>query len=141
MAGVDILCSAKRDCRRQPHPSARPSTAAAAKDPQDCILARALASRNEDRDRTSPRGSRRRERQQALKSCKPVKFVPFDPVSKRTEATVTDANGSTITVTKGAPQAIVDLVKPAADIAQRVKQTVDGLAAKGSRALAVARSE
>ena len=67
--------------------------------------------------------------------------MPFDPVSKRTEATVTDADGKTVIVTKGAPQVIVDLAKPPADVAQRVKTTVDELAAKGSRALAVARSE
>ena len=44
-------------------------------------------------------------------------------------------------VTKGAPQAIVDFVKPTAEVAQKVKDTVAALAAKGSRALAVARSD
>jgi H+-transporting ATPase len=62
-------------------------------------------------------------------------------VSKRTEATLTDAHGKTVVVTKGAPQVIVDLAKPPADVAQRVKAAVDELAAKGSRALGVARSE
>src|SRR6516165_5841948 len=79
--------------------------------------------------------------QATLKTYKQVKFVPFDPVSKRTAATVTDAQGKSVVVSKGAPQVIVDLAKPAADVAQRVKTTVDGLAAKGSRALGVARSE
>jgi H+-transporting ATPase len=62
-------------------------------------------------------------------------------VTKRTEATVTEPQGKTIVVTKGAPQVIVDLAKPSVDVAQRVKTTVDELAAKGSRALGVARSE
>src|SRR5262249_26405915 len=79
--------------------------------------------------------------QTALKTYKQVKFVPFDPVSKRTAATVTDAQGKSVMVSKGAPQVIVDLAKPPADVAQRVKTTVDELAAKGSRALGVARSE
>ena len=57
--------------------------------------------------------------------------MPFDPVTKRTEATVTDAQGKTVVVTKGAPQVIVELAKPTADVAQRVKKTVDELAAKG----------
>jgi H+-transporting ATPase len=43
-------------------------------------------------------------------------------------------------VAKGAPQAIVDLAKPSADTVDKVKQTVAALAAKGSRALGVARS-
>src|SRR2546428_2425740 len=44
-------------------------------------------------------------------------------------------------VSKGAPQVSVDPARPPADVAQRVKTTVDELAAKGSRALGVARSE
>jgi H+-transporting ATPase len=44
-------------------------------------------------------------------------------------------------VTKGAPQVIAALAHLAPDAAQRAKRTVDELAAKGSRALAVARSE
>ena len=141
MAGVDILCSDKTGTLTKNQLTLGDPVLFAAKDPQDCILAAALASKIEDRDAIDTAVIAALKDQQALKSRKPVKFVPFDPVSKRTEATVTDANGNTITVTKGAPQAIVDLVKPAADVAQRVKQTVEGLAAKGSRALAVARSE
>jgi H+-transporting ATPase len=141
MAGVDILCSDKTGTLTKNQLTLGDPVLFAAKDPQDCILAAALASKIEDRDAIDTAVIAALKDQQALKSCKPVKFVPFDPVSKRTEAAVTDANGNTITVTKGAPQAIVDLVKPAADVAQRVKQTVEGLAAKGSRALAVARSE
>jgi len=79
--------------------------------------------------------------QNALKAYKQTRFLPFDPVTKRTAATVTDAEGKSLVVTKGAPQVIVDLAKPVADIAERVKTTVDELAAKGSRALGVARSE
>jgi H+-transporting ATPase len=44
-------------------------------------------------------------------------------------------------VAKGAPQAIVNLAEPPAEIAARIKRTVDDLAARGFRALAVARSE
>jgi H+-transporting ATPase len=46
-----------------------------------------------------------------------------------------------VMVSKGAPQVILDLAKPSADVVARVKKTVDELAAKGSRALGVARSE
>ena len=40
-------------------------------------------------------------------------------MSKRTEATITDAQGKSVVVAKGAPQVIVDLAKPTADVAQR----------------------
>lgn len=80
--------------------------------------------------------------QNALKRFRPEKFIPFDPVTrKRTEATVIDGAGKSLRVAKGAPQAIVNLAEPPAEIAARIKRTVDDLAARGFRALAVARSE
>ena len=107
----------------------------------DCILTAALASKIEDRDAIDTAVIAALKDQNALKPYKQVKFVPFDPVSKRTAATVSDTQGKSVVVTKGAPQVIVDLARPPADVAQRVKTTVDELAAKGSRALGVARSE
>jgi H+-transporting ATPase len=53
---------------------------------------------------------------------------------------VTDDAGKSFVVAKGAPQAIVDLAKPASDLVEKIVQTVAALAAKGSRALGVARS-
>src|SRR5262249_48284090 len=52
-----------------------------------------------------------------------------------------DPQGKSVIVTKGAPQVVVDLAKPSAAVAERVKTTVDELAAKGLRALGVARSQ
>src|SRR5262249_53223206 len=95
----------------------------------------------EDRDAIDTAVIEALKDQKTLKAYKQAKFVPFDPVSKRTEATVTDAQGKSIVVTKGAPQVIAHLVKPPAPVEQRVKKAVDDLAAKGSRALGVARSE
>ena len=42
-------------------------------------------------------------------TVKQTAFVPFDPVNKRTVATVTDAQGRTFHYAKGAPQAIAEL--------------------------------
>ena len=39
-----------------------------------------------------------------------VHFQPFDPVHKRTEATVKGADGKQFKVTKGAPQVILAVV-------------------------------
>ena len=141
MAGVDILCSDKTGTLTKNQLTLGDPILFSAKSAQDCILAAALASKIEDRDAIDTAVIAALKDQSALKTYKQVKFVPFDPVSKRTEASVTDAQGKTVVVTKGAPQVIVDLAEPPADIAQRVKRAVDELAAKGSRALAVARSE
>jgi H+-transporting ATPase len=141
MAGVDILCSDKTGTLTKNQLTLGEPILFSAKSAQDCILAAALASKIEDRDAIDTAVIEALKDRNALKACKPLKFVPFDPVSKRTEATVMNAEGKNVVVTKGAPQVIVDLAKPPADVAQRVKQAVDELAAKGSRALGVARSE
>lgn len=141
MAGVDVLCSDKTGTLTKNQLSLSDPILFAGRDPQDCVLAAALASKIEDRDAIDTAVIAALKDPKALERWKQVKFVPFDPVMKRTAATVTDPSGRTVVVAKGAPQAIVDLVKPAPDVAQKVAQTVAVLAAKGSRALGVARSE
>jgi H+-transporting ATPase len=140
MAGVDILCSDKTGTLTQNRLTLNEPILFAAKDGQDCILAAALASRLEDRDAIDTAVIEALKDKDALKNYSLEKFTPFDPVSKRTQAAVRGPGGETIVVAKGAPQAIVDLAHPSAMVADRVKAVVDGLAAKGSRALAVARS-
>ena len=140
MAGVDILCSDKTGTLTKNVLTLSDPILFSDSDPQDCILAAALASRIEDRDAIDTAVIAALKDQSALQSWKQSRFVPFDPVTKRTEATVTDSSGNTVVVAKGAPQAIVDLAKPGADVAGKVADTVSDLAARGSRALGVARS-
>ncbi len=139
MAGVDILCSDKTGTLTKNQLTLGDPILLADTDPQDCILAAALASRIEDRDAIDTAVIAALKDPGAMKSWTLTKFTPFDPVTKRTEATLTDGTGQTLSVAKGAPQAILDLAKPAAEVAGKVQQTVSDLAAKGSRALGVAR--
>ena len=74
-----------------------------------------------------------------LKSYRQEKYVPFDPVNKRTEATACDAAGKVFRVTKGAPQVILGLAQLSAVDRAKAEQIVDSLAAQGYRAIAVAR--
>jgi H+-transporting ATPase len=141
MAGIDILCSDKTGTLTKNQLSLSDPILIDARDPQDCILAAALASRIEDRDAIDTAVIEALEDPDALKAWRQTRFMPFDPVSKRTEAVATDAGGKAVMFTKGAPQAIVDLAKPATEAAAKVEQTVADLAAKGYRALGVARSE
>ena len=62
-------------------------------------------------------------------------FQPFDPVHKRTEATVKAADGTTFKVTKGAPQVILALAADAATVKPAVEKAVNDFAARGFRAL------
>lgn len=69
-------------------------------------------------------------------------FVPFDPSTKRTEATVTGPDGVTFKVTKGAPQVILALCCPENydQVAVSVKSKVNEFGVRGIRSLAVART-
>jgi len=58
-----------------------------------------------------------------------VHFQPFDPVHKRTEATVKGADGTAFKVTKGAPQVILELSANAGQVKLAVEQAVNEFAA------------
>ena len=130
MAGVDILCSDKTGTLTKNQLTLADPILLEGKDAQDCILAAALASKIEDRDAIDTAVIKALKDQNALKRFRQEKFVPFDPVTKRTEATVIDEAGKSLRVAKGAPQAIVNLAEPPAEIADRIKRTVDDLAAQ-----------
>ncbi len=140
MAGVDILCSDKTGTLTKNQLTLGDPIPLDASDPQDIVLVAALASRSENSDVIDSAVLAALADPEALKAFTVTKFVPFDPVSKRTEAVVRDTGGRTMQVAKGAPHAIVDLAKPPDDIVKKVDQSVMELGAKGYRALGVARS-
>lgn len=63
-----------------------------------------------------------------------VKFVPFDPSTKMSEAIVTDSSGATLRVVKGAFAAVIGLTQAS----PYASTTANGLEAQGFRVLAVA---
>ncbi len=65
---------------------------------------------------------------------KMITFTPFDPATKMSEATATDATGSPQRIVKGAFAAVIGLVSPSAPAAAAAKELED----KGFRVLAVA---
>ncbi|MEM0048797.1 MAG: plasma-membrane proton-efflux P-type ATPase [Ignisphaera sp.] len=68
-----------------------------------------------------------------------IEFKPFDPSTKRTEATV-DIDGKRFLVTKGAPQIIAELIGNSPEVVEAMK-TVEEYANRGYRSLAVAIKE
>ncbi|MGA2645441.1 MAG: HAD-IC family P-type ATPase [Candidatus Sulfotelmatobacter sp.] len=63
-----------------------------------------------------------------------IKFVPFDPATKMSEATVVDAHGGTLRAVKGAFAAVIKMTEPTPTAAA----TAHELEEKGFRVLAVA---
>jgi len=62
-----------------------------------------------------------------------IQFIPFDPATKRSEA-IYEQQSSKLRVIKGAPDAVISLVRQAGSIAGEVER----LAGRGARVLAVA---
>lgn len=69
-------------------------------------------------------------------------FLPFDPVIKRTEATVRNKKtGKVFKTTKGAPQVILAMAHNFTEIEARVSAAVQDLADRGYRSLGVATTD
>lgn len=141
MAGMDILCSDKTGTLTQNRLTLGDPVTFEAKNVQELVLAGVLASKAEDQDPIDLAVIGELEDQGALKPFKQLKFVPFDPVGKRTEATVKDPQGQIFKVTKGAPQVILGLTQLNESVKAEADKVVNDFAAKGYRTLGVARAE
>jgi H+-transporting ATPase len=145
MAGMDILCSDKTGTITKNELTVGEVRAFANLTEKDVLLLGTLASREEDNDpidnavinktKTMP------EISQALRRYEVITFKPFDPVSKRTESTLKDSSGAMFKVSKGAPQIILSLSSNRAAMSAEVDEVVNAFAAKGYRALGVAKSD
>ena len=141
LAGADVLCADKTGTLTQNKLTLGDPFCLDAITADQLILAGALASQaaNDDTIDLAVLGGLKDK--QALKPYQVTHFTPFDPVHKRTEATVKGADGKTFKVTKGAPQVILALSANAAAVKSAVDKAVDDFAARGFRALGVARAD
>ena len=144
MAGMDILCSDKTGTITLNSISIGEIRTFPGFLEQDVIIAAARASNKESNDpidmavisrfdRLSPRPD--------TTSLETLDFVPFDPVSKFSKATVRELPGRLFEVAKGAPQAIASLAGTDGVLASTLDKWVTGFAEKGYRALGVAQTD
>ena len=141
IAGMDILCSDKTGTITKNELTLAEVVPFAEFTANDVLLYAALASRAEDKDPIDSAIIAKTEQELPEASYKIIEFKPFDPVSKRTEATIESTGGNSFKVSKGAPQVILSLVTNKADIESKVESDVNTQAAKGYRTLGVARTD
>jgi H+-transporting ATPase len=141
LAGVDVLCSDKTGTLTQNKLTLGDPFSVNEIPADQVILWAALASRGEDKDTIDTAVIGGLKNDQALNGYQVVHFQPFDPVHKRTEATVKGTDGKEFKVTKGAPQVILASSANAGQVTPAVEKAVNEFAARGFRSLGVARAD
>jgi H+-transporting ATPase len=141
LAGVDVFCSDKTGTLTRNEMEVAEPVVVAGHDARELFVVAALASRPENRDPIEQPILRYVDEHFAdadLKSWSQERFIPFDPVRKRTEAACRRGE-ERLTAIKGAPQVVIGLAQLPDAQTQALQAQVDALAAKGFRTLAVAR--
>ena len=141
LAGVDVLCSDKTGTLTQNKLTLGDPFSVNNIPANQVILWAALASRAEDKDTIDLAVIGGVKDDKTLKAYQVTHFQPFDPVHKRTEATVKGADGKQFFVAKGAPQVILQMSANAGQVKPAVEKAVNEFAGRGFRSLGVARAD
>ncbi|HVB95886.1 MAG TPA: plasma-membrane proton-efflux P-type ATPase, partial [Nitrososphaerales archaeon] len=144
MAGVDVLCADKTGTITKNELSVGEVKTFEKYAANDVLLYASLASREEDKDPIDDAIIAKAKTidgvPASISGYKISSFKPFDPVSKRTEATAQGKDGPGFQVTKGAPQVVLSLLHDKG-VEGAVNGDVNAFAEKGYRALGVARTD
>jgi H+-transporting ATPase len=133
-ASIDVLCADKTGTLTQNELTVTAVHAGSGFDEPRVLGLATLASSDGGQDSVDAAIRAASVKRVASDLPKLIKFVPFDPGTKMSEATAADSGGASLRVVKGAFAAVAGLTAPAPDAAQ----TASELEAQGYRVLAVA---
>ncbi|MGD0965782.1 MAG: HAD-IC family P-type ATPase [Candidatus Acidiferrales bacterium] len=132
-ATLDVLCSDKTGTLTRNELGITAIRPERGFDEAQVLVMAALASSDGGQDPVDA-AIRAAAKKSAANLPKLIKFVPFDPATKTSEATAVDATGGTLRAVKGAFATVIKLTDPVATAAE----TAHELEEKGFRVLAVA---
>jgi H+-transporting ATPase len=133
-ATLDVLCSDKTGTLTLNELAITVIHAEPGFDEAQVLAAGALASSDGGQDPVDAAIRAASAKANTAASPKVTNFVPFDPATKRAEATAVDANGGVVRAVKGAFASVIELTEPAPTAAA----TAHKLEQKGFRVLAIA---
>lgn len=145
MAGMDILCSDKTGTITKNELTVADVVPFGKYGKNDVLLYAALASNEENRDPIDNAiinaAQSDGDTTGILGNFNIIQFKPFDPVVKRTEASVKSKDGEEFKTAKGAPQVMLSMVNNEKNLSAEIEKDVNLFAKKGYRALGVARTD
>jgi len=139
LAGVDIFCTDKTGTLTKNEMEVAEPTVFDTFSEQELFLYAVLASKRENNDPIEMPIFNYLDKKfpdTDLASYRQISFIPFDPIRKRTEADIT-SNGRNIHVMKGAAQVLLDMSELDESRIREINDSVNQLASKGYRTLAV----
>jgi len=139
LAGIDVLCSDKTGTLTQNRLKLGDPAPASGVEPGEVVRMAALTCEADTEDAIDRAVLDGLADPDALKRYQQDRFEPFDPVRKRADAEVKDPDGNHFTVTKGAPQVVMQLAGLVGAERDSAEKVVEDFAARGFRTLGVAK--
>jgi H+-transporting ATPase len=137
-ASIDVLCADKTGTLTQNALTVTAVHAMSGFDESHVLGVAALASSDGGDDPVDGAIRAAAAKKAASDLPKLIKFVPFDPATKMSEAAATDPGGAALRAVKGAFTVVAALTASAPDASPDAAKTASELEAKGFRVLAVA---